>query len=424
MMNAFSSDEAVLNLERPATALLSYAHEDAEEVKYLQLQLKVHGVGTWRDDTNLLSGGAFRDDIVAAIEQEADAFVVYITPQSLASDFVWDVEIPAALKRRERDTIFNIIPILRGVSFAELQQQCASRGYRSLTDFNAERLPDTITHETDEQFKAKLRLIAVRVLRATLILRFRRVKADGDYEPWIRFCTFSDKPQAPALDLDLDWWDFFQDKERLPLAEEWRDILFPALTNVKNALGEKHVSHRLHLSLKTILPVAFAFGYTFRATTSFTLMPESKDGPWTTAGTSSASTLLRRTPYSGSGDKRVAVIEIAITSLTAKSVSDYLSVSHLSYGHHIRYDLVNGQDYTKGVKDADHALAIAQYIGKELRELCGQGITHFHLFAAIPVALAVLLGHQFNALCPISLYEHAHGQYERACVLGAPMRER
>ncbi|HVB24691.1 MAG TPA: SAVED domain-containing protein [Ktedonobacteraceae bacterium] len=422
-MTTFSSDEEILNLKRPATALLSYAHEDAEEVKYLQLQLKVHGVQTWRDETDLPDGILFEDEIVDAIEK-ADAFIIYITPQSLASDFVWRVEIRAALNRRERDPIFNIVPILRGVSFAELQQQCVSYGYRSLTDFHAEQLPDAIIPETDEQFKAKLRVIAGRVLKSSLTLRFRRIKANQNYEPWIRFCTFSDKPQVPALDLDLDWWDFFQDKERLPSAEEWRDILFPALMNIKNAFIEKHVSHNLHLSLKTILPVAFVFGYTFRATTSFTLVLESKDGPWTTAGMSSASPSLRRISYNGSGDKRVAVIEITITGLTAKSVSDYLSTSHLSYGHHIRYDLVGGPDFVRGVKDADHALAIAQYIGKELRELYGQGITHFHLFAAIPVALAVLLGHQFNALCPISLYEHAHGQYEYTCVLGAAAKDR
>ncbi len=105
-----SNEPSIPGLERPATALLSYAREDAEEVKFLQLQLKVRGVRAWRDVTDLPLGGATEDEIVHAIENVADAFVIYVTPRSLTSDFVWNVEIPAALKRQEHDPLFNIVP--------------------------------------------------------------------------------------------------------------------------------------------------------------------------------------------------------------------------------------------------------------------------------------------------------------------------
>jgi len=58
----------------------------------------------------------------------------------------------------------------------------------------------------------------------------------------------------------------------------------------------------------------------------------------------------------------------------------------------------------------------------DLRVLCSQGVTHIHLFAAIPAALAVMLGHQFNALCPISLYQYvANREYVLACILDPAM---
>jgi len=50
-------------LERPATTFLSYAREDAEEVKYLQQQLNVRGVRAWRDVTDLPLGGSNKDEI-------------------------------------------------------------------------------------------------------------------------------------------------------------------------------------------------------------------------------------------------------------------------------------------------------------------------------------------------------------------------
>jgi SMODS-associated and fused to various effectors sensor domain/TIR domain len=415
-----ASSDDTQGLERPATALLSYAWEDAEEVKFLHLQLKVRGVRAWRDVTDLPLGGATEDEIVHAIATEADALVIYVTPHSLQSRFVWGTEIKAALERRERDPLFNIVPILKGVTLEQLQQQCAAYGYRSLKDFNAVGLLDSSTNETGDAYKEQLRAIANRVLKATLALRLRRAKADRAYEPSIVLRTFKDIPPTPSLDLDLDWWDVFQDRNRLPPSEEWRDLLFPALQDVKNALVEQPVSRKLHMSLNAILPTAFALGYAFPAPARYILLLESKDGTWSTAGTGDAAPPFRRIPYNENGDPQVAVIEISITGPTAHATTQYLNKSQLSYGHHILYELPGGPDHISGVKDAAHALAMSQYIGRELRLLSGQGVTHIHLFAAIPAALAVMLGHQFNALCPISLYQYAaNKEYELACTLGS-----
>ena len=71
-----SNNQPIPGLERPATAFLSYAREDAEEVKYLQQQLNVRGVRAWRDVSDLPLGGSNKDEITQAIEQEADAFVL------------------------------------------------------------------------------------------------------------------------------------------------------------------------------------------------------------------------------------------------------------------------------------------------------------------------------------------------------------
>jgi len=416
--HAFSSNDDTQALDRPATALLSYAREDAEEVELLQMQLKVRGVRAWRDVTDLPLGGATEEEIVHAIENVADAMIIYITPHSLRSDFVWEKEIPAALRRRERDSQFSIVPILKDVSYQQVQQQCMARGYRSLADFNAVRLLET------EPVQEKLRSVAERVLKSTLALRLRRAKADQRYEPSIMLRTFKDVSSAPSLDLDLNWWDIFQDRSRLPSADEWRDILFPALRDVKNALGETPVSQKLHISLYATLPPAFALGYAFPAPARYTLLVQNKDDVWSTLGTADASPPFRRIAYSGEGDAHVAVVEIEVAAPTADGTTRYLEISKLSYRHHIRYELPNGPDFTNGVKDAAHALTMAQYIGKELRALCGKGITHIHLFAAIPAALAVLLGHQFNALCPVSLYQYvANREYEPACTLAQHVGE-
>ncbi len=67
------------------------------------------------------------------------------------------------------------------------------------------------------------------------------------------------------------------------------------------------------------------------------------------------------------------------------------------------------------------ALAMSLQIGKELRSLYGQGgVTHIHLFAAVPAALAVLIGHQINAMSAITLYHFMEKDrlYVAVCTLG------
>ena len=174
-------EESTPGLERPATAFLSYAREDKEEITSLQQYLKVRGLRAWRDVTDLALGGFTRTEIIQAIEQESDTFVIYVTPQCLTSDFIWDVEVPAALCRQEHDPRFHIVPVLRGVSFAELQLCCMARGYRSLTEFNGIPLPDPTTAQTQENFKSELRSVAERTLKAALTVRLRRAGADRNY---------------------------------------------------------------------------------------------------------------------------------------------------------------------------------------------------------------------------------------------------
>src|SRR5438309_215040 len=196
---------------RPATAFLSYKREDAEQVKSLQQHLKARGVRAWRDITDIMLGGFTEHEIVQAIKQESDAFVIYITPECLQSDFIWDVEVPAALQRWEQDHAFSIVPILRGVTYAQLQQSCAAHGYRSLAQFNGVLLPDPVLDK--EQFNKELRLVAGRILRATYTLRLQRVGADRAYEPCINIHTFAYEPPAPSIDLDLDWTESFERNE-------------------------------------------------------------------------------------------------------------------------------------------------------------------------------------------------------------------
>ena len=120
---------------RPVTAFLSYARDNEKYVATLQRELHLRGVRTWRDVTSLWIGALTPTEIGAAIRTESDAFIAYVTPEFLRSDFIWDIEIPEAVSRHQQDHRFGIIPLFDGVSPAELRERCAAAGQADLSQF-------------------------------------------------------------------------------------------------------------------------------------------------------------------------------------------------------------------------------------------------------------------------------------------------
>jgi hypothetical protein len=399
-------------LARPATVFLSYAREDTDFVKDLQLRLNVRGIRSWRDVDDLLVGSPVEGEIVHAIENDVDAVAIYITPDCLKSNFIWKTEVPAALDRHKRDPDFHIVPILQGVSFAEVRQFCFDRHLAGLSNFNGIVLADDGTSITWEEQNDRRNQAARRILQAALALRLRYINADHSYEPWLCLKTFFFKPPTANLDLDLDWLKIVSEKDRLPMPQEWEQILLPALLDVKQIISEKIFSRRIHLFAKSILPIAIALGFVFRESARLTLLLEGQKEIWSTeAQPSEKEPLHSEFNYHDQGDPQVAVVEVTTSRSIKQSVADALPILGLTPGPHIQLELPElSRD---AVRNAAHAQAIAQQVGRICQDLCDHHrVTHIHLFVAIPVELAVLIGHQLNALCPITLYEFHKRTYQ------------
>jgi SMODS-associated and fused to various effectors sensor domain len=223
-----------------------------------------------------------------------------------------------------------------------------------------------------------------------------------------------------SLDLDLNWTQYFSGKDDIPGRALWEDVLLPALEDVKNGLSTTTASRRLHIGVQAILAAVFALGYIFRESSSFTLLLEGRHGTWSTSGPVSDAAPLQQTNYDGPGDEHSAIIELAIARETTLATKRSIPVLDLSYKRHLHFTLPNGPDH-RGVKDDVHARAIAYQLGRALRQLRDrEGVTQFHLFASLPAALAVMVGHQCNALGAIHIYHHKEeeNRYEPVYTLG------
>jgi len=411
-----TTNEKIQGLERPATAFFSYAMEDAEGVERLQLQLQVRGVRVWPDAKK--PEEHYRDDKIVDSIKKADTFILCVTPGSLASARIWDIEVPTALERQKLDQDFKIIPVFRNVMLDELRLFCAAHGYDFLERaFLADKATGRKDLPTDRYF-------AQRSLEAALSGRIHRIGADHNrlYEPTLCLRTYTYEPPTNSLDLDLDWTEFFPSKDELPTEEVCEVILLAALDDVKKILSGKKLSNRLHIYLKAHIPAALAFGASIPAVSGFKLFidayVEGQSQTWSTAENAPTLEPLQRTILEQKGADHVAVMEIGIPATVASDVERNLPLLGISCKQDIRFELVDG---SKKVKDSAHAFAISFQVGQELRRLYGQeGITHIHHFAAVPAALAVLIGHQINAMSAITLYHFMEKdrRYVAVCTIG------
>jgi len=406
------------NAMRPATVFLSYAREDRAVMQDLQLQLNVRGVRTSLDGLDLLSGVLAKEEVERAIEHEVDAFALYITPASMTSPSLWDREVPAALRRSERDPHFVILPIVRDLSLADLRQFCVDRDLPDLTRFPALRQIDIPADQTAVVRGHEFRDIARTLLKVALTQRLRRVAAERAYEPCLCLHTWDYQPPTPSLDLDLNWIDLIPEKHRLPTPEEWEQLLLPALQDVKQTISARVSSRRLHLFVQSILPVAIALGLTFPQSSSFTLSITDQYGSWSTEGNYPKTSPLRSIPVTHShSDPKIAVVELAISRQTERGVADALASLGFAPGHHLRLEPLKGPA-RDSIKDNAHALAMAHQIDQVCHDLCDQqGVEHIHLFAALTASLAVLIGYRLNALCPLTLYEFSEEAYKPAVTM-------
>jgi hypothetical protein len=286
---------------------------------------------------------------------------------------------------------------------------CKNRNMEGLSLFHGIELTDSVSGSGWEEQNKQWNDAAKGILQSALTLRLRRIQAGHDYEAWLSLKTFAFTPLTASLDLDLVY-----EKERLSTLQEWEGILLPALLDVKRLVSEKVPSHRLHVFVKSILPVALALGFVFRESTGFTLLldREKPRETWSTEREpSEVDPLLVDWNYDPSGDAQAAVVDVTTSRPIKDAVNEVLPALSLIPAYRITLELPTVS--RESVKDAAHAQAIAQQVGRIFQKLCDrQRVAHIHLFAVVPVELAVLIGYQCNALCPITLYEFSERTYK------------
>ncbi|WP_052887902.1 SAVED domain-containing protein [Thermogemmatispora carboxidivorans] len=416
--DAHRSQQQEQDPTRPATVFISSAGDAGKNREQLELMLRLRGLKLWHRDSEDLPFLGIREKATErAVSELADAYLLYLTPEALKKPQLWPSEARAALQRQESEPEFPIVLILQGVSRKRVQSALAKIDLEKLTSFIGSELEPEVSQQ--EVVSGKLRSLARKILREAF--RQRRVRAGENHEIWIGLRTFVFGEGSPRLDLSVDARKLFLEDEnrnvrRVTPVAEWRNLIVPALEDIEGLLAVLGLDSRgsLKVPIKAALSLDYLFGFIFRSV-RLEVRDEKEGQYWDSKGPQDDSTPLKYDESIQEGDPRTAIVAISISNNIENDLNLYMqrAENRINYSRFIHYWMPEGVDHTRGVRDGSHALAIARQIGRDLRRLRSQGITHIHLFSSLPAGLAVLIGQQFNAnvFGPISLYDFFGDQY-------------
>ena len=379
---------------------LSYSREDIEDIKTVAKILKIHGIETWQDTANL-GAGISEERIRRAIREESDGLLFLATAHSVRSDFIRAAELPEA-ERKCKKTNFQIVPIF-GLPIETVTEELQDCLTVPISNFNGVKVM---------RRNAPQDMVAVAERAAEIILQ------DINIEPHhpLEIGLSSKQRVSDDVALHLDFKSFFQ--SGLPPKESWSKQFHPAIERVKNALVARNLLV-LRLHSFAHLSLACLFGHVLRSTAGFKLeirqITNNKTTIWATAATPGKNP-LKAAELPGSIGSRNLCVKINLMSPDDSSVIRYRKEHGILYRATLEF---HPEKYPLLISEAE-AVVIAADLVNKIKEMHARYDTNtVHLFAAVPIGLAVMIGHNINACGTIQCHEFDNGrrEYFPSCTL-------
>ncbi len=380
---------------------LSYSRKDIEEIRGIGQTLMLHGIDIWQDISNLGTGIA-ESKIRKAIKDEVNGLLLLATQHSVCSSFIKSVELPEADKRFKRDDDFQIVPVF-GLPIEDTNKALSGCLTVPISNFNGAKI---------ECIGQEYNVITAAQRAAEIILE------DSIFNASNPLCIGISSKQIISSDvsLHLNFMSFFE--EGLPDTNIWDNRFTVALTKVKSILVKRN---RLSIRLYAFchLSLGILFGYVFRKTAGTRLEIEqfskNKRLIWMTDANPKDNPLNMVEIPDTLGSRNLCII-INLMSADNNSVARYAQENALTFRGKLECIPPSYPYYISG----EQAVTIAAELADKIKELHAQYDTDtVHLFAAIPLGIAVLIGYNLNACGTIQCYEfdNAKRVYTPSCKL-------
>lgn len=398
-------------------AFLSYKRSRIAEAELLIAAQHDVGLPTWQDVKDLAEEPT-EEAIRSVLSDPATAnAILWLTPEVQDSEMIRRVEAPLIIERyRKRDGFF-VTPVAAGGLTYDLAADVVGEfiGIEDLRNWNIRKV------SSDPISAVEAREIAVRILQ-------RRIEVVNDYLTPGEPLKIVLNTRRPMLDsgaaLTLNWIHRFTGREGAK--QTWDQYLLPALNDVADIIQQKSPGHTLLATGLLSIPAAIALGFVFMAPRRLNIaweqyIPNGNTQIWA----------INKDPED-SGFEATVTANIITADDLAVLVSINADVGHAVRSSqsslppfraylHIKHRSKAGAIEITSPGQAVHlAHLVADAIRKTREDYRISG--RIHLFLAVPVGLAVLIGQLLNTLGQLQTYEHipegATGYYSPAALLG------
>lgn len=373
-------------------------------------ELRRRGLRVWESDN---IGTHPADSLRHALDTAIDAAIVFISPYADHSETLLTIELPAIRERHRRDQSFPIIPIYAASRHTWVNSVGLAVGL-PLTMLGPIELAEDDPTWRGEQ----LGPLALRLARAILGRYLERIPSDEAFSIDI-FSRTKKAYSYPAV-LQLDWEGAL---DPTPAPAAWDSALWPALRDLRYLLSRYPARPIALRPASSHLSFGLAFGFTFSATSGYQLWVQQhtsgRPAQWwrTDQPAASEPPLLVKPPIAGDPAARDITVEISITKLVTEDVTRWIGSSATPIMARVQLQPLHGLP-PSNISDSAQALAAARQVSEVVNNHRRHPGT-IHLFGAIPIGLAVLIGSQLNASGPVQCYEHddTSATYHPACLL-------
>jgi SMODS-associated and fused to various effectors sensor domain len=368
----------------------------AAEIAELGLRLRARGIVPWLDTKGGFQiGDDSQVEARRAIREDCWGFLFYASTDAFRRPFIRNVEVPEALAAKRLDTSYTLFAVPRGIGFEDLRRRSLACWNEDLAAYYSGSVTGMDSSELDDiAHKVLLKLIDSRL-----------------------------QPNVPSVHIQLSTRDLMPDAAedllRIDLTAELREApgsrtawthLLAGIRHVKSAVARAAGRPRIAIHGSKHLTAALLAG---RVLSPFDLDIRTGQGTWSSDGLIGPDPL--RCEFSlGTGGGRL-VIEVATGTKNTTPGVDAIIRRWRQLPSRLRFrpsgDVPLDAESCRGaVEQIYRELEAAQRVA-QARE--------FHLFAAAPQALLMLLGKRMKSPPPIHVYEWIVAGYQLAMVIPA-----
>lgn len=245
----------------------------------------------------------------------------------------------------------------------------------------------------------------------------RRAQAEG---LGVFLDTWGD-PDAEARlthDAVVDWRDHFERAtRRVPSIKTWTRTLLPEIDEIQKRFRNSGTNRHVMVRGNAPLSVGLAVGAAFSAVKGYHLTIEQRGESWTSVAPANGTHMVARAGgvellrEEGSG----LCVELNGVRDVRRKVDEFKQASGTRFTARLTLDLeIKTERWT-----AEDAAGIAASVRRHLIDAHDRyGFEEIHLFFAVPLGFALLLGHTLNSLGDLQAYEEQHeGGYAPSCRL-------